>query len=42
MVLVVLIHLENSTWIVECTTFQVKLEIDIWEERIKVKIEFYK
>ena len=39
---VVLVYLENSVWIAECTTFQVRLEIDIWEEKREVKIEFYK
>ena len=26
----------------ECTTFQVRLKIDIWKERRKMEIEFYK
>ena len=39
---VVLVYLENSVWIAECTTSQVRLEIDIWEEKREVKIEFYK
>jgi len=37
-----LVCLENSAWIIEYTTSQVRLEIDVWKERIETEIEFYK
>ena len=40
--LAVLVHLENSAIQAEHTTFQVRLEMDIWEERIEIEIEFHK
>jgi len=40
--LAVLVHLENSTIQAEHTTFQVRLEMDIWEERIETEMESHK